>query len=319
LNQNDTQRLYSDLIKQLNDTQKQYAVFYNRDRNAINSAIFKGHLEASHSKDVTKCPPVHTVIIKADLCWVQPNSKQGETKEQRQQRLAQNLKLPQSIAKVVYECCCDSNCKSVNNKSRGCDPFLCLYSGCKLMVNDNIAVEIGIANGTTCRFRKLKLKENADFSKISYDCYWVNAVDAADVECIILEHDDGPFKSKTFKISIQKGNYFTSWPEESFGFDAQTKKVLTISQFPVLVNNATTGHKSQGKTLSELVVNAWSNAKNWIYVVLSRVKTLNSLFINNPLPEDADFAPRENLLLMLERFRRLFSHEDVLLDSVKIS
>jgi hypothetical protein len=144
-------------------------------------------------------------------------------------------------------------------------------------------------------------------------------VEACNVECIILEHDEGPFESKTFKISKQKGNYVTSWPEEEFGFDANTKKLLTITQFPVLVNNATTGHKLQGKTLSELVVNAWSNAKNWIYVVLSRVKTLDSLFINTPLPEDTDFTPSRNLIAMLERFRRLFSPDDVSLDSVKLS
>jgi hypothetical protein len=135
-----THHCHSVLLKQLNDTQKQYAVLTKRDRNAINSAIFKGHLEATHLQDVSKSSPVHTVIIKADLCWVQPTSKPGETKEQRLPRHAQNLKLPHHIAKIVFEFCSDSNCRSSKNSSHHCDPFLCLYSGCKRVVNNNIAV-----------------------------------------------------------------------------------------------------------------------------------------------------------------------------------
>ena len=50
-------------------------------------------------------------------------------------------------------------------------------------------------------------------------------------------------------------------------------------QFGVNSNKVTTGHKLQGITLKIMVVASWNYAKNWKYFVLSRVRTIESLFI----------------------------------------
>lgn len=50
-------------------------------------------------------------------------------------------------------------------------------------------------------------------------------------------------------------------------------------QFPLVSNDATTGHKLHGTTIASITINNWRYQSNWPYVVLSRVKTMNGLFI----------------------------------------
>jgi hypothetical protein len=59
-------------------------------------------------------------------------------------------------------------------------------------------------------------------------------------------------------------------------------------QFPLISNTATTGHKLQGCTLEVLLVNDWRYCKNWSYVVLSRVRTMEGLYMTQPLSLDLD-------------------------------
>lgn len=59
---------------------------------------------------------------------------------------------------------------------------------------------------------------------------------------------------------------------------------LKAIQLPLVSNTATTGHKLQGSTVSELFVHAWNySCRNWIYVVLSRVRTMSGLIFRRPL------------------------------------
>ena len=61
-----------------------------------------------------------------------------------------------------------------------------------------------------------------------------------------------------------------------------TKRVQ-ISQFPLNIADARTVHKLQGRSLNNLLVSNWSYTPNWIYVVLSRIKTSKGLFVQKPL------------------------------------
>ena len=64
-------------------------------------------------------------------------------------------------------------------------------------------------------------------------------------------------------------------------------KDLNIEQFPVNDNTATTGHKLQGVTLDDLVISSWDyGVPNWIYVVLSRLTTLDGLTILEQLDDE---------------------------------
>ena len=74
-------------------------------------------------------------------------------------------------------------------------------------------------------------------------------------------------------------------------------KGIIMTQFGAINNLATTGHKLQGVSLDNLVVNSWNDGcPNWVvYVVLSRVRMLAGLAFNIPLDSTKDYRPTEEL------------------------
>ena len=74
-------------------------------------------------------------------------------------------------------------------------------------------------------------------------------------------------------------------------------------QFPIISNSATTGHKLQGCTLAELAVFEQFYKQNWMYVVLSRVRTMKGLYLAEPLAHDLDkYAMSANMKRMIADF-----------------
>ena len=72
---------------------------------------------------------------------------------------------------------------------------------------------------------------------------------------------------------------------------------IKITYLPINLSISTTGHKLQGKTMDHLVVNSWGyRCTHWVYVVLSRVRTLKSLILNVKLDEDRDYSAKVELL-----------------------
>ena len=67
-------------------------------------------------------------------------------------------------------------------------------------------------------------------------------------------------------------------------------------QFPINNDLATTGHKLQGMTKQYLIVSQLNySTPNWIYVVLSRVTSLDGLFLLQPIKEN--YNPQPSKLL----------------------
>ena len=63
--------------------------------------------------------------------------------------------------------------------------------------------------------------------------------------------------------------------------------------FPVNNNLATTGHKLQGMTKKFLIVSSINySTVNWIYVVLSRVTSLDGLLLMQPLKPNFNPKPK---------------------------
>ena len=81
-----------------------------------------------------------------------------------------------------------------------------------------------------------------------------------------------------------------------------------VEQFPILVNVATTGHKLQGMSKDIMVVSDWMySCTNWVYVVLSRVRTLAGLYLQKPI--DAKRYYKADIPL-IEEERRLVALEN---------
>ena len=48
----------------------------------------------------------------------------------------------------------------------------------------------------------------------------------------------------------------------------------------------------------------WSKTKNWAYVVLSQVRSLDGLFLMEPIPEKIDFKPSDDYIYMMDDLRK---------------
>ena len=89
--------------------------------------------------------------------------------------------------------------------------------------------------------------------------------------------------------------------------NAHVQFTISMTQFPVNLNSATTGHKLQGMSLNALIIPAFPSKslsalfKNWEYVVLSRVRTLSELYLLEKINEDELFAPTEDFVKFLQR------------------
>ena len=89
-----------------------------------------------------------------------------------------------------------------------------------------------------------------------------------------------------------------------------------IEQFGVFINNATTGHKLQGMSKDILVVtDYWYKTINWVYVVLSRVRTLKGLFFKKPLDPSKYFV---NDPYLVEEEKRLLEIEKQALNNIDL-
>ena len=100
--------------------------------------------------------------------------------------------------------------------------------------------------------------------------------------------------------------------------DLAARKIIVanqyITQFGVLVNIATTGHKLQCMSMNYIIIVSWFyKVKNWVYVVLSRVRKLSGLFLFKSL----DFNKYHNEDVKLKvHMKELEEKEKITLSSV---
>ena len=158
-------------------------------------------------------------------------------------------------------------------------------------MNTNARIEENLANGTPCRGLYVKLKRGCEFVQENWEGYMVNTVYANQVE------------HKICMMEGHKGMYFLVKPEtrqckiKLRNFNDLVIDKIKVTYLPINSNISTTGHKLQGRTLDHLIVNSWAyRCPHWVYVVLSRVKTLNSLILNQTLDIHRSYEARAELV-----------------------
>jgi hypothetical protein len=167
------------------------------------------------------------------------------------------------------------------------------------MVNSNSEKERKIVKGTLGNFVGVRWKAGCEPHMEDYNGYKVLAANITDLECLLmrLEGDKRLVELKPEVISVH-----IKIP----GFGAKTRlKDFKICQFPVNLSLATTGHKLQGMTKDYLILAEISLVPNWLYVVLSRVTTLQGLFLMKPLTLDMFQPIPSNLQHELDFLRKL--------------
>ena len=90
------------------------------------------------------------------------------------------------------------------------------------------------------------------------------------------------------KCSSVKANY--SLPQHWQLDDSTSTTHVSANQLPPMSDAATTGHKSQGSSLDAAHVPDWNYSVNWPYVVISRVRTLQGLFVGKKLDPSKDHS-----------------------------
>ena len=130
--------------------------------------------------------------------------------------------------------------------------------------------------------------------KENWEGYMVNTVSADDVDHMVC--------MKECDLS-QQPTYFTGKPTNSLcnvtlkHFNNIALGPIRITYLPINSNISTIGHKLQESTLDSLVVNIWTfNVQHWAYVVLSRVRTLNSLVLNAILDKIRHYSANSELV-----------------------
>ena len=318
-----------------------YACPTNKERNAIQAAIFQKHIQATHP-NVTcdEMPPEHTLIIEGNI-----TSSISHTTRQR---------IDRHLRHRIITSCGDAN---VMMGSKHIDPALCIYIGAYLICIDNkhLTAKVPRGNGTLCRVLGVKLKDNAQSYKWkNYYGKKVWTVNAADVEWVECEHvnksnvmtqlesqikelkneldlppknhksDSKAIKSKIDELNKKlakemNGRVFKLEPEQFTPevtvkhYHASSKKIVfrcKMMQIPANSNDATTGHKLQGMSKDAIIVSSWPTGslaamfKNWEYVVLSRVHTLSGLYLVKLIDMDKSFQPSPQLASYMDKIRK---------------
>lgn len=232
-----------------------YACYHNRDRDAINTAIFEERLKASYASSGA-CNGY--IVIFSDNIRIQDNSK-----------VYKRLNSP----RYFWETFGENHLKMSNGTAR-MDPVLKLYLGCRLMLPTNIDVANGLANGTQATLQQVIFQEGERPSLTTISGIPVMAAFASQISALTLRHTNENHQPQHFHVSPKKHS-----------FKVNNKK-MQATQVPILLNNATTGHKLQGCGVDEIFVHNWSYVTNWIYVMLSRVKTMDGLYARKELSLD---------------------------------
>jgi hypothetical protein len=157
-----------------------------------------------------------------------------------------------------------------------------------MMMNENINVSNCEANGTMCKFKEVVLAKGvaiSDLEKIVIDGYYVWCASESQVESLKLELMDG-HKGEIFL----KSHGFTGtvdFPLPIFGdigkYTERWSRSFKMHQFSLNAANARTIHKLQGRSLKSVVISSWDYKGSWVYVALSRVCSMNQMFLRLPL------------------------------------
>jgi len=185
-----------------------------------------------------------------------------------------------------------------------------LIQGCPLMITTNTEKKRDLVKGMTASYVGVRWKDGKCPHVEDYHGYKVNCGHVTDIECIILKlHTNGKH------VELQPEIF-----QPSIKFPGMNKKSVIkgyhIMQFPVNQSLAVTGHKLQGTTVELLILAEINLTMNWLYVLLSRVTSLQGLYLMKPLKKSMFKPICNNLKLELEWLRGL---ERTLLNQMELN
>ena len=275
----------------------QYASFDNRTRDRVNTEVFEKYVR--DYKEKNSRAPSDAVLVFMDELYREDGYK---------------VKQPIRSKKTFWQNCGESDVFTGRQKPR-LDPVLKLFYECPVMLTHNEDVASGQANGTCALVEEVLLKPGEEPFRVQLDDGTeVKGVLASQVEHLTLRHCDKTISPAVFDLKAETYAFTANWPiPASLRFapgrrgGTPTESIkMHGQQFPCVTNNATTGHKLQGKTVPNIYICNWNYSSNWVYVVLSRVKTRQGLFLQRALDTNTErYARPRSLVNMLKKFERV--------------
>ena len=202
----------------------------------------------------------------------------------------------------LWNCVGDNKIKA-DNKSFF-DPLLKLFAGMQMMLVDNIDVPNKQANGTVCTLVKIVTTSDAheNLTTVQVNGYTVNCIDCNYVSHLLLMLPD----ETLFELRPMYRHCIVEFPMQLVeGAPPVVIPGVQINflQLPILANHATTVHKLQGRTVDSLFINDFNYKGNWVYVALSRLRSLDKLFLRRKLDRTQDLTPNGEIEAMLSFMR----------------
>jgi hypothetical protein len=171
--------------------------------------------------------------------------------------------------------------KFEHRKTKGLPKSLRFVIGMRYMVTTNLDVDDGLFNGAVGKLKFLEISNQR-------------------LEAVYLEFDDSSVGGKareSRKLIIKHNKLPDTWTpiiKQKLTFRVTRNKTQVCrQQFPLVEAEATTFHKSQGRSLNQVVIQTTTITRmrlslQMLYVGLSRATTLNGLYIvgdlNIPTP-----------------------------------
>ena len=273
----------------------QIATYFNKNRDAINSAIFEDYCEEH-------CPASGDVMEGA--CVILMDQLQMTDSIRRFVPVDSN-----QVKRFFYENCSENDCKMPENSKGRVDPLLKLYPNCPMMLTLNNDVPNGQANGSRVFLKSVKAYPGEQPHLLKMDCgATIRAFYASQINSLVLQHENDDILPQLFEV---KAKEWTFHSKLQLG-ESQVNVKMKGLQFPIISNSCTTGHKLQGCTVDAILVNDWHYKQNWPYVVLSRVRTMRGLYIRENLSYDVKkFAQNPKMINMLKTFRNNIALTDI--------
>ena len=248
-----------------------YATYFNRDRDAINMALFEECCTR------LRCYNVST----RDTLIVMANKLEAKT--------SHGIYEPFHNWKIFWQNCGEDDINFPKEHNGRMDPLLKLYKGCQLMLVFNNNVRCGEANRTTVTLISICLKPNIIPIQILISKLPVKAVYASQVVSIVLKHNNPKILPNTFKLEpIEFRITARILKPQLLRMEEDDREMVKMraTQLPLISNQATAGHKLQGASINQLFVNNWNYTANWPYVVLSRLRSSEGFYLRNKLSMD---------------------------------
>lgn len=273
----------------------QVATFFNKDRDAINTAIFHQHCKDNSGTGDEIFDDAFVILM--DNLEMKDGAK-------RHVPVASN-----KVKKYFWENCGEDMCKLPKEGRGRVDPMLKLYKKAPMMLTQNNDVLNGQANGSRVYLKKVNAKIGEEPFVLRLDCGTrVRALFASQVQSLLMEHENEDIRPSYFQVEATKWEFQAKLTIGTEKVNVSMKGV----QFPIISNSVTTGHKLQGCTVDDILVNDWKYQKNWPYVVLSRVRTMAGLYLQTKLSEDlTKYSMSDDMLAMLQLFRDTISLPDL--------